>query len=186
MLAGDVAALDALLDDDLSFTDQSGNRLSKADDLAAHQSGLLELETIDIVGSPDVRRRGNCATVCVTVDLAGFYDRESFFGRYAYRGSGTSAIAGGASSSRIARRFRQHADLPATSNAAGALVPQRRDAMADDKNNVGVADRSRISLSEEYEIRDWTASLGVSEQELRKAVDAVGNSADAVPAYWKK
>lgn len=33
MLAGDA---DALLDDDLSFTDQVGNRMSKADDLAVH------------------------------------------------------------------------------------------------------------------------------------------------------
>ena len=58
--------------------------------------------------------------------------------------------------------------------------------MADDENEVGAADRSRISLSEDYEVRDWTASLGVSEQELRAAVDAVGNSADAVRAYLKK
>lgn len=58
--------------------------------------------------------------------------------------------------------------------------------MADDKNQVGAADRSRISLGEDYEVRDWTASLGVSEQELREAVDAVGNSADAVRAYLKR
>jgi len=58
--------------------------------------------------------------------------------------------------------------------------------MADDKNQVGAADRSRISLSEDYEVRGWTASRGVSEQELREAVDAVGNSADAVRAYLKR
>jgi len=58
--------------------------------------------------------------------------------------------------------------------------------MVDDKNQVGAADRSRVSLSEDYEVRDWTASLGVSEQELREAVDAVGNSADAVRAYLKR
>lgn len=58
--------------------------------------------------------------------------------------------------------------------------------MPDDRKEVGAADRSRISLSEDYEIRDWTASLGVSEQELREAVDAVGNSAEAVRAYLKK
>jgi ketosteroid isomerase-like protein len=84
MLAGDIAALDALLDDDLCFTDQAGNRLSKTDDLAAYRSGRLELETIDFVRPPNIRRWGDCATVCVTVDLAGFYDGESFFGRYAY------------------------------------------------------------------------------------------------------
>ena len=55
--------------------------------------------------------------------------------------------------------------------------------MADDKNEVGVPDRARINLSEDYEIRDWTKSLGVSEDELRAAVDAVGNSADKVREY---
>lgn len=58
--------------------------------------------------------------------------------------------------------------------------------MADDKNDVGAADRSRISLSEDYEVRDWTASLGVSEERLREAVAAVGNSADAVRDYLNK
>lgn len=57
--------------------------------------------------------------------------------------------------------------------------------MADDKQAVGSPDRDRISLSEDYDIRSWTESLGVSEQELREAVDAVGNSADAVRAYLK-
>ena len=55
--------------------------------------------------------------------------------------------------------------------------------MADDKNEVGVPDRTRINLSEEYEVREWTKSLGVSEDELRAAVDAVGNSADKVREY---
>lgn len=57
--------------------------------------------------------------------------------------------------------------------------------MADDKNFVGGADRARISLAEDYEVRDWTKSLGVSEEELREAVDAVGNSADKVREYLK-
>lgn len=55
--------------------------------------------------------------------------------------------------------------------------------MTDDKRAVGSPDRDRIGLTEDYEVRDWTRSLGVSEQELREAVDAVGNSADAVRAY---
>ena len=57
--------------------------------------------------------------------------------------------------------------------------------MADDKTHVGSPDRDRISLGEDYEVRDWTRSLGVSEAELREAVDAVGNSAAAVRAYLK-
>lgn len=57
--------------------------------------------------------------------------------------------------------------------------------MADDKNSIGSPDRYRISLSEDYEVCDWMKSLGVSEDELREAVDAVGNSADKVREYLK-
>jgi hypothetical protein len=39
MLAGNVKALDTLLADDLVFTNQVGQCLTKADDLAAHSSG---------------------------------------------------------------------------------------------------------------------------------------------------
>ena len=53
----------------------------------------------------------------------------------------------------------------------------------DDKKDVGAPDRDRISLGEDYEVRDWTKMLGVSEEELREAVDAVGNSADKVREY---
>lgn len=52
--------------------------------------------------------------------------------------------------------------------------------MADDKNKSGSPDRDRINMSEDYEVRDWTQSLGVSKERLQEAVDAVGNSADKV------
>ena len=52
--------------------------------------------------------------------------------------------------------------------------------MSDDLTNAGPADRSRISLDEDWEVNWWTNSLGVSEQELREAVAAVGSSANAV------
>lgn len=84
MLAGDVEALTDLLADDVCYTDQAGNRLGKADDLAAHRSGVLRLETIDAVDVPDIRLRGDSATVCLTVDIAGLFDGAAFFGRFAY------------------------------------------------------------------------------------------------------
>ncbi len=55
--------------------------------------------------------------------------------------------------------------------------------MADNKNNVGAPDRDRINMNEDYEVRDWTKSLGVSREKLQEAVDAVGNSADKVREY---
>ncbi|WP_447730460.1 DUF3606 domain-containing protein [Pseudoxanthomonas suwonensis] len=52
--------------------------------------------------------------------------------------------------------------------------------MSDDTKQVGSPDRDRINLSEDYEVRYWTEALGVSEQQLREAVAAVGSTADAV------
>jgi hypothetical protein len=58
--------------------------------------------------------------------------------------------------------------------------------MADDKTKVGGEDRQRISLKEDYEVRDWTESLGVSREKLVEAVGAVGDRADDVRQYLKR
>lgn len=42
--------------------------------------------------------------------------------------------------------------------------------MADDRTNRGPADRSRINVNEEYELRYWTKELGVSADRLRELV----------------
>lgn len=52
--------------------------------------------------------------------------------------------------------------------------------MADDLTNRGPQDRSRINLSESWEVQYWTKKFGVTEQQLRDAVNSVGSSADAV------
>ena len=52
--------------------------------------------------------------------------------------------------------------------------------MSDDKSQTGDPDRQRISLSEDYEVRDWSQKFGVSEECLRAAVAKVGNMADDV------
>lgn len=57
--------------------------------------------------------------------------------------------------------------------------------MSDNKAKTG-QDRKQISLGEDYEVRDWTKSLGCTEAELRAAVKAVGNSAEKVREYLKK
>ena len=46
--------------------------------------------------------------------------------------------------------------------------------MSDDKTNRGPADRARINVNEDYEVRYWTKELGVSEDALREAVKRVG------------
>jgi len=83
MLSSDVAGLDALLADDLIFTDHQGRLVSKADDLADHRSGLLQLHRLDVLH----RRFGlfeGFAVVAVRTGLAGQYDGVPFSGSFAY------------------------------------------------------------------------------------------------------
>ena len=42
------------------------------------------------------------------------------------------------------------------------------------------ADRSKINLHHPHEVRYWTRHLDISQDELRKAIDKVGNAAAAV------
>jgi hypothetical protein len=55
--------------------------------------------------------------------------------------------------------------------------------MADDKTLRGPRDSSRVAMGEDYEVAYWTDRFGVSRERLQEAVDAVGNSADAIRAY---
>jgi len=57
--------------------------------------------------------------------------------------------------------------------------------MSDDKTQSGGQDRRRINLSEDYELRDWAKKFGVTPDELKAAVKAVGNDAAAVEAHLK-
>jgi Protein of unknown function (DUF3606) len=41
-------------------------------------------------------------------------------------------------------------------------------------------DRSKIALDSENQLRHWTKHLGVTQQELVRAIERVGNSAAAV------
>ena len=58
--------------------------------------------------------------------------------------------------------------------------------MPDDTTNRGPADRARINVHESHEVVYWTKALGVSAEELHKAVEAVGPMADAVRKHLGK
>lgn len=58
--------------------------------------------------------------------------------------------------------------------------------MSDNLQNRGQQDRSRINVHEDYEVRHWTEALGVSKEELVKAVKAVGPSVSAVREHLGK
>jgi hypothetical protein len=61
-----------------------------------------------------------------------------------------------------------------------ALIPTKEAIMSDNLQNRGAQDRSRINMHEKWEVQYWTKELGVSEEELAKAVEEAGNSAEAV------
>jgi hypothetical protein len=55
--------------------------------------------------------------------------------------------------------------------------------MADDPNIRGAADRQRINVNQDHELRHWSHKFGVSEDELRRAVREVGPMAEAVEKH---
>lgn len=57
--------------------------------------------------------------------------------------------------------------------------------MSDDKAKRGNPDRSRIDINDPDEVRNWTKSLGVSKEELERAVRAAGTSADKVREHLR-
>jgi hypothetical protein len=57
--------------------------------------------------------------------------------------------------------------------------------MSDNRQQSGGQDRTRINVHQNYELRDWSKSLGVTPEELQEAVKAVGDRADAVREYLK-
>ena len=57
--------------------------------------------------------------------------------------------------------------------------------MSDDINEPGGQDRKRINATQDYELRDRAKKFGVSGDQLKKAVAAVGDSADRVQAYLR-
>lgn len=58
--------------------------------------------------------------------------------------------------------------------------------MADNLEDRGAQDRARININEPHEVRYWTERLNVTDDQLTKAVEAVGVSAQAVAAHLQR
>jgi hypothetical protein len=58
--------------------------------------------------------------------------------------------------------------------------------MSDDKSQRGGQDRRRIDVNEPYELRAWALRFGVSKEELKAAVSAVGVQAGDVERYLQR
>ncbi|MEO1404496.1 MAG: nuclear transport factor 2 family protein [Cyanobacteria bacterium J06635_1] len=72
MLHSDVSALDKLLAPELIFTNHLGQLLSKQDDLAAHQSGVLKIREI-IPSEQHLQVHESFVIVSVRIHLSGSY-----------------------------------------------------------------------------------------------------------------
>lgn len=56
----------------------------------------------------------------------------------------------------------------------------------EDKAKKKNLDRYQINLDHDYELLYWTSQLKVTNDELKEAVEAVGNSVEAVKVYLNK
>jgi hypothetical protein len=56
-------------------------------------------------------------------------------------------------------------------------------AMPDDLSKRGGQDRKRIDVTQDYELQSWSEKFAVSRDQLKEAVQAVGDNADAVERY---
>ena len=57
--------------------------------------------------------------------------------------------------------------------------------MADDRTKANGSDRERINVNEDYELRDWSKKFDVTPEQLKRAVQAVGDRADQVEKHLK-
>jgi predicted transcriptional regulator len=57
--------------------------------------------------------------------------------------------------------------------------------MADDLTQRHGQDRTRINMNEPWEVKYWTKELGVTQEELARAVRVAGNSVDKVRQQLK-
>ena len=58
--------------------------------------------------------------------------------------------------------------------------------MADDTQQRGGQDRTRIDVNEAYELRDWSKKFGVTPERLQEAVKAVGTQASKVEEFLNR
>lgn len=82
-LAGDVAALEQLVDDALVFTGPDGLVYGKSDDLDAHRQGWVRITRL-APSEERIQRFGAIAVVSVRMDMAGSFRGAAFEGAFRY------------------------------------------------------------------------------------------------------
>lgn len=102
MLSSDVVALSSLIDEGLVFTGPDGTVLNKAQDLSAHEAGLLKLSKLEFTDRC-IKPVGDMILVATKANLTGSFGGMSIDGHYAYtrlwfRASGQWRVIAGHSS----------------------------------------------------------------------------------------
>lgn len=82
-LAGDVAALERLVDDALVFTGPDGAIYRKADDLDAHRHGTVRITRLE-PSEEHIQRFGSIAVISVRMEMAGTFQGAEFDGPFRY------------------------------------------------------------------------------------------------------
>ncbi len=82
-LAGDVDALDDLIDDALVFTGPDGRIYSKQDDLDAHRAGAIRITRLE-PSDEHVQRFHGIAVVTVRMEMSGTFNGAPFAGAFRY------------------------------------------------------------------------------------------------------
>jgi ketosteroid isomerase-like protein len=82
-LAGDVAALDALIDDHLVFTGPDGMIYGKQDDLEAHRRGAIRITMLE-PSDERVQDFGDIVVVTVRMEMRGSFNGAPFAGPFRY------------------------------------------------------------------------------------------------------
>jgi len=57
--------------------------------------------------------------------------------------------------------------------------------MADNTSQRGGQDRERINVNQDHELRHWAKKFNATPEQLKEAVQAVGDRADKVEAHLK-
>ncbi len=80
MLSSNIEELDLLLSDDLIFTDQTGTLYSKQDDINAHKSGFVSIQSIDC-SEHKIYVTQNTAIVSVLMEISGIFGGNQITGK---------------------------------------------------------------------------------------------------------
>ncbi|MBE0368123.1 nuclear transport factor 2 family protein [Pseudoalteromonas aurantia] len=83
MVCSNIETLHDLLADELIFINHLGHRVSKQEDIALHQSGLLSITSIALSGM-QVHAYGDCGLVHVNADITANYQGAESNGCFAF------------------------------------------------------------------------------------------------------